>query len=416
MLIVLYNILNILLLPLWLLVIGYRCFTGKEDFVRILERLGWGLRNQHHNSLWIHAASVGESMSVLNLITQLKKIQPELNIVFTSGTVTSAKIIQEKIGSLVTHQYLPLDNYLCMQLFLANWRPKLALFVDSELWPTIITTTAKFCPIISLNSRLSNRSYQRIMRYKLLFLPVLRAISLYLPQSKEDQQKLLSLGMTNVSYIGNLKYCAGNNAQLDVGKLGYLEKQFAGKRVIVAASTHHGEEEWMLKLYDILQEKIPNLLLIIAPRHMARIMEIKDLLSTYRYAQHSTNEPVKLDTQIYLADSLGELAYFYSCAEIALIGNSFCYELGHNPIEAAVCGAVIISGKGYSNFKDLYHDFIEANACIIVNDQVDAANQIADLLDNRQARDILTTHAKNLISQKAEIISKTINKIISYLA
>lgn len=416
MLIVLYNILNILLFPLWLLVLGYRCLTGKEESVRIFERLGSGVRNQASNALWIHAASVGESMSVLNLITQLKKIKPKLNIVFTSGTVTSAKIIQEKIGSLVTHQYLPLDNYLCMQLFLANWRPKLALFVDSELWPTIVTTTAKFCPIISLNSRLSDLSYQRMMRYKFLFLPVLRAISLYLPQSKEDQQKLLSLGMTNVSYIGNLKYCAGNNTQLDPIKLDYLKKQFADKRIIVAASTHHGEEEWMLKLYNTLQEKIPNLLLIIAPRHMTRIMEIKNLLSAYRYVQRSTNEPVKLDTQIYLADSLGELAYFYSCAEVALIGNSFCYELGHNPIEAAVCGAVIVSGKGYSNFKDLYHEFIEANACIIVNDQAEAAAQISHLLDNRQARESFADHAKNLVIQKEDIMSNTIDKIISYLA
>lgn len=414
-----YNILNVLLLPFWAVYLLYRAIKGKEQLSRLPERFGIASLPAPKNKklIWIHVASVGETMSILTLIDKLKTTLPSCQILLTSGTVTSARIIKDKLKDVVIHQYLPLDNYLCINLFLNHWRPKLVLFVESEFWPCIISETAKRCKVISVNTRLSPKSCQDWQKYSVLIKPIIDSISLFMPQSLDDMERLKLIGAKNTLYLGNLKYCTNNQIINDKALL-KLKAILKGREILLAASTHEGEDKLAAEVYCHLKKQNKDLLLIIAPRHPVRGKKIKQMLENelgLKIATRSINEKVANDTDVYLADTIGELNYFYSISPIAIVGGSFVPVGGHNIIEPAKLGSAIIIGPYYFNFQEICDEFAEKKAAQFVLDKEECIKAIEKLLKNPKQLKSYTNNATKIVTTKNTTLDNMLKKILTFI-
>ncbi len=414
-----YNVLNILLLPLWVLYLLYRAIKGKEELSRVKEKFGIASISAPKNKslIWIHVASVGETMSILTLIDKLKIKLPSYQILLTSGTVASAKIIKDKLKDIVIHQYLPLDNYICINLFLNYWRPKLVLFVESEFWPSIISESAKRSKVISVNSRLSPRSCENWRRYPAFIKPITDSISLFMAQSLNDMERLKLIGAKNTIYLGNLKYCTNNKA-IDNKSLLKLKRLFKGREIFLAASTHEGEDRIIAEIYYHLKKQNKKLLLIIAPRHPIRGKKIKQMLEdelNLKTSTRSINEKVTSDTDIYLADTIGELNYFYSIAPISIVGGSFVPIGGHNIIEPAKLGSAIIVGPYHFNFQEICDEFEEKHAIQLVQNKEECIAAVEKLLKNPKQLKLYTNNAAKIVATKNKTLDKVLKKILTFI-
>ena len=414
-----YNLLNILLLPFWALYLLYRAIKGKEQLSRLQEKFGIASLPAPKNKklIWIHVASVGETMSILTLIDKLKTKLPTCQILLTSGTVTSARIIKDKLKDVVIHQYLPLDNYLCINLFLNHWRPKLVLFVESEFWPCIITEAAKRSTVVSVNTRLSPKSCQNWQKYPMLIKPIMDSISLFMPQSLDDMERLKLIGAKNTLYLGNLKYCTDNQV-VDNKALLKLKTLIKDRTVLLAASTHEGEDKLIAEAYCHLKEQNKDLLLIIAPRHPIRGKKIKQMLEdelSLKVATRSINEKITNDIDVYLADTMGELNCFYSIAPIAIVGGSFVPVGGHNIIEPAKLGSAIIVGPYYFNFQEICDEFAENKAAQFVQNKEECAKAVEKLLKNPKQLKSYTDNATKIVATKNATLDKMLKKILTFI-
>jgi 3-deoxy-D-manno-octulosonic-acid transferase len=419
---VLLNLYNLLFIILWPVINGYlliRKAKGKEDKARFFERLGYPTVNRPSTKqlIWFHAASVGESLSILPLIWFLKDKHSEIGFLITSGTVTSARILESKLPNGVIHQFVPVDELHSVRRFLRYWRPSLILWTESDLWPNLINETAKISPMILLNARMSEKSYKRWKFLPWLVKSILKNFSLVLPQSKEAEHFFSSLGATKIEYLGNLKYVADPLA-IDDEKFVTLKDSVSNRVIFVAASTHKGEEEILGKMHIKLKKKYPSLLTILIPRHISRRSEIKEWIEHHNLSLSLRSEDQQLtkDTDIYLADTIGELGMFYSLADIVFIGKSLTNPGGgHNPLEPARFSKAIISGKNVSNFKEVYNELRENNAAIIVNDEEELEEKILLLLNNREIRDKLGEEALKLVNSKTQILTEIDKRISEYL-
>ncbi len=416
--ILLYNFLNIIFLPIWTIYLLYRASKGKECLSRLGERFGIAGRKvpKHKKVIWLHVASVGEALSVLTLIKKLKTALPNYCILMTSSTVTSTTIIHDRLQNNVIHQYLPLDNYICINLFLNYWQPKLVLFVDSEFWPCILTVTAKKTKIISLNTRISPSSCQKWKKHPRIAKYITNSIALFLPQSLDDQNRIEAIGAKNVVYVGNLKYCNNNNI-IDDRRLVKLRNLFKNRKTFLVASTHENEEELAAEIYCELKQLEPELLMILAPRHPVRAQKIIQILvNNYQLktAIHSKAQLVKHNTDTYLVDTIGELNYFYNIAPISIIGGSFVDIGGHNPIEPATFGSTIIMGPHIFNFAEICNEFAANKAAFFVNDKRGCISIVQKLLNNNMLREQYATNAKKIVNSKNKILDVVLEKILDF--
>jgi 3-deoxy-D-manno-octulosonic-acid transferase len=419
---VLLNIYNLLFIILWPIINGYlliRKAKGKEDKARFFERLGYPTVNRpiHKKLIWLHAASVGESLSILPLICFLKDKHADIGFLITSGTVTSAKILKSKLPEGVIHQFVPVDELHSVRRFLRFWRPTLVLWTESDLWPNLINETAKTCKMILLNARMSEKSYKRWKCFPWLVESILKNFSLVLPQSREAEYFFTSLGAAKLEYLGNLKYVADPLA-IDHENLATLKEAVNNRIIFVAASTHKGEEEILGKIHIKLKKKYPSLLTIIIPRHISRRNEIKECIEHHNISLslRSENQQLTNKTDIYLADTIGELGMFYSLADIVFIGKSLTNPGGgHNPLEPSRFGKAIISGINVSNFKEVYSELKESNAAFIVSDEEELEEKILLLLNNSEIRNNLGEKALKLVNSKTQILPEIDKRISEYL-
>ena len=414
-----YNLVNILLLPFWATYLLYRAIKGKEEFSRLQERFGIATRPAPKNKeiIWIHVASVGETMSILTLIEKLREKSPSYQILLTSGTVTSAKIIINRLKEAVIHQYLPLDNYLCINLFLNHWKPKLVLFVESEFWPCILSESSKRSKVVSVNTRISPKSCQKWQEYPKLIKSITDSISLFMPQSIDDMERLKLIGAKNTLYFGNLKYCT-NNQIIDNKALLKLKTLFKGREILLAASTHEGEDELIAEVYYHLKKHNEKLLLIIAPRHPIRGKKIKEMIEdklALKVAIRSINEKITENTDVYIADTIGELSYFYSIAPIAIVGGSFVPVGGHNIIEPAKLGCAIVMGPHYFNFQEICDEFAKKNAAEFVRNKEECIKAIEMLLKDPKQLKSHTENATKIVATKNAILDKMLKKILTFI-
>jgi 3-deoxy-D-manno-octulosonic-acid transferase len=352
---------------------------------RVRERLGHAtLARPEGPLIWFHAASVGESLSILSLITRLGELHPQVSFLITSGTATSAQLIAQRMPPRCQHQFAPLDAGGVLDRFLSHWHPTGAVIVESELWPqTIVKTHATGIPMVLLNARLSQgsvRNWERIPKTARYILNLFRGIR---TQNSKSAENLIDLGAdpSRVKVGQNLK---STSAPLPVNadQLTVLRQALQSRPTWVASSTHPGEEDTVLAAHKALLQHFPDLCLILVPRHPERAGAVIDLITAadLRFAQRSKTQPLQRDTQVYLADTLGETGLWYALSPIVFLGGSLLPIGGHNPFEVAQGGAAVLSGPHVTNFVETYDALRAANAVRFVSDAPTMSDEIAALL------------------------------------
>ena len=337
--------------------------------------------------MWVHGASVGEVLAAAALIERLRALN--LRILLTSGTVTSAAIVAKRFPADIIHQYVPYDSPRYVARFLDHWRPSLALFIESDLWPNLIlSSAARRLPMVLINGRMSQRSFPRWRRRQQHHLGAARPVR-GLPRPVGNRCGAFSaLGSRNVVITGNLKLDVPA-PPADPAKLERLMSVTRGRPVIVAASTHPGEEEILLEAHKTLAGFFPGLLTVIVPRHPDRGEAVAGMVaaSGVRVALRSREELPTATTDIYVADTMGELGLFYRLAPIVFMGGSLVPHGGQNPIEAVKLGASIVHGPHVFNFADVYEALDQAGGARLADSQEALVKQLGQLLADPAARE-----------------------------
>ncbi|WP_198377532.1 3-deoxy-D-manno-octulosonic acid transferase [Neoroseomonas rubea] len=368
--------------PLLPLHLRSRAARGKEIAERIPERYGHGAARPDGPLLWLHAASVGETVSILPLIDALTRAEPRLNLLVTTGTVTSATLLARRLpaqlAGRVTHRFVPLDVPAWVARFLDGWRPDAAVFVESELWPNLLTEAARRgIPLALVNARMSARSAGSWARAPGFARAVLSRFTLILAQGAEDAARLRALGAPDVRVPGNLKYAAPP-LPVDTAALERLRALAAGRPVWLAASTHPGEEALALAAHRRLAPRHPGLLTIIVPRHPERGAEVAALAGDLPLARRSLGEDPGPDTAVLVADTLGELGLFYRLAALAFVGGSLVPHGGQNPLEPARLGCPVLLGPHTWNFAEILRRMEAAGGLTRIDPGTDPAGALAE--------------------------------------
>ena len=351
----LYNILANLAIVLSPVIIVYRILRGKEDIKRVGEKFCIYSQKKTNKKIWIHAASVGELMSIVPIIRSLEKDNKIKNILLSTSTTSSAKIFKKLKLKKTLHVYFPLDNKFIVKRFIKYWSPELAIFIDSEIWPNMFNNLhLNNIPIILMNARITKRSFNKWQTFPKFAKQIFEKISLALPQNLETLKYLKILNVKNIKIAGNLKYYGQKNNQDYVVKL--LKNKFKNFKVWCAASTHNNEEILIGNLHKKLKKKERKLITIIIPRHINRTNKIINDLNNIdlNCVTHSSNQKLKQNTDIYLVDSYGESSRFYNLTNISFVGGSIINHGGQNPLEPARLGNYIINGPNVKNFKEIY--------------------------------------------------------------
>ena len=372
-----YQRLSAAAVPLAPALIKRRLKQGKEDPARIGERRGMTRDIRPLGPLvWIHGASVGEVLAAAALIEKLRALN--IRILLTSGTVTSAAIVAKRFPADIIHQYVPYDAPRYVARFLDHWRPSLALFIESDLWPNLIlSSAARRLPMVLINGRMSQRSFPRWRRMIGTISALLGQFDVCLAQSKADAERFAALGSRNVITTGNLKLDVPATPA-DSAKLERLMSVTRGRTIVVAASTHPGEDELLIEAHRKLAGYFPSLLTVIVPRHPDRGPAIAATVaaSGLHGALRSREELPTATTDIYVADTMGELGLFYRLAPIVFMGGSLVPHGGQNPIEAVKLGASIVHGPHVFNFADVYEALDRAGGARRADNQEELVKQL----------------------------------------
>jgi 3-deoxy-D-manno-octulosonic-acid transferase len=380
----LYRGATTLLGPFIYLFLLLRRRRGKEDRARFAERLGKADRPRPEGRLvWIHAASVGEATSALAFIDRLRETQPHLAILVTTGTVTSARLVASRTaGDGVLHQFVPVDRPRWVRRFLDHWRPDLAIWIESELWPVLVAEThARGVPMLLLNGRMSAGSFARWRRWPRLAGHLLGGFALCLAQDEAQAERLRMLGAPRALSVGDLK-AAATPLPADGAELARLRKAIGHRPRWLAASTHPGEEAAALAAHRALAPHHPGLLTIVAPRHPARADEVAALAAEHglALARWSRRELPGDGTQLLLVDTMGELGLFYRLCRIVFVGGSLTPMGGHNPLEPAMLGCAILHGPDMANCAAMAGELAAAGAAQRVADADALREGLAPLL------------------------------------
>lgn len=414
----LYQLASLIAGPFIDLYLMYRKRNGREDTKRFKERLGYPGKERPSGSLvWVHAASIGESISILPLVDAIITQYKDIHVLITTGTVTSAKLLESRLPARTLHQYVPIDKVITVRRFLNYWRPDLALWVESELWPTLTTETHKTgCQMVQVNARISVAAHQKWQRYSDLAKRMLSCFSLSLAQSEGDSTRLTQLGARNSRYIGNLKFDAPA-LPAEPKATGELVAAIGERPLWIAASTHPGEEDIVADTHIQLQKTYPDLLTIIIPRHPERGGEIRNIASKHGLSSGLRSQKKKLteDIDIYIADTIGELGIFYRLSNIVFMGGSLVAHGGQNPLEAARLECALLTGPHTENFAQIYEELSKENAVIIVKNDKDLATQIDLLLQDHERQDTLASTAAELIASKEGALKQYMEALSPYL-
>ena len=350
-----------------------RARRGKEDPGRLGERFGHASVPRPDGALiWLHAASVGESLSLLPVLERLRLRLPDATILVTTGTVTSARLMATRLPDRVIHQFVPIDTRAAVHRFLAHWRPDLAMFVESELWPNLLCLTAeRGTPVILLNGRLSAGSFRRWAGWPHLGRALFRYFALVLAQDAVQGDRFRALGAALVETPGDLK-AAVAPPPADPAALSNMRGALAGRPVWLAASTHPGEEAMVIAAHRTLMLKYPSLLTLLAPRHPVRCDAVASLIGQAGLAFRRRSNDASPDdgTAVYLIDTMGELGIFYRLAPIVLVAGSLGIETplgGHNPLEAAALGCAVLHGPDTVNSAAMTRALDDAGAAVVVD-------------------------------------------------
>lgn len=420
MLIKIYNTLLRVLYPLAIRpYIEKRKKNGKEDVKRFNERIGRPSKPRPEGKLiWMHGASVGESVSMLPLIQRLLETYPEAHVMVTTGTTTSAEIMAKRLPERAFHQYLPIENPVFATRFIKHWKPDIALWFESEFWPaTLSCIKRKNIPLILVNGRISNKSFKRWQQFEFIIKDILACFTLCLGQSEQDEYRLRVLGAKNTLCLGNLKY-AGLPLPVDAQKKQEIAEQIGNRTTWLVSSTHEDEEFKIAKFLKDLEQKIPGVLTFIAPRHPHRGVEIKEKLEKelgLNVSLRSANEKITQKTNVYIADTIGELGIWYELFDLVFIGGSLIPHGGQNFMEPSRCRDAVIVGPHMHNFTDAVNRAKKADGIIQVNDVIDLMAMVENLLTNPELLEAKRSLAYNWAYGEAKVLDGIVEKIQAYL-
>jgi len=402
--------------PLAPLLLARRLRRGKEDPARIAERRGeTALERPSGPLIWAHGASVGEILAVMPLVQSLRT--RAFNVLVTSGTVTSARLAEVRLPAGAMHQFVPLDAPRFITRFLDHWRPNLALFAESDLWPNLIVSCAdRQIPLILVNGRLSQRSYARWRKVPRTISTLLTRFDLCLAQSQGDAERYAELGAPRVSTTGNLKLDVPA-PPVDGQKLASMQAAIGSRPIIVAASTHAGEEALLIEAHRRLRGSFRGLITLIAPRHPERgpgiidIASVAGLPAVLRSRGHLPDRA----TEIYVVDTIGELGMVYRLSPIVFMGGSLVRRGGQNPIEAAKLGAAILHGPHVSNFTEIYAALDDVHGAEEINDVNKLTVRFGAWLTDAKSRRAVSEAARETVELLGGALERTLAALEPYL-
>ena len=412
----LYKAFTDLARPLVPFVLMERTRRNKEDRTRLGERRGEASRVRPAGPLiWVHGASVGECLSLLPLVEELAR--HDVSVLVTSGTVTSANVLARRLPEGATHQYIPLDLPIYARRFLNHWRPDLIIFAESEIWPNLLCEAAgRGIPTVQVNARLSDRSFRRWRGLPTLARFLFSSFDLCLAQTQQDAERLIKLGASRVTVTGNLKFDAMPPPAAPSMVSG-MEAIIGARPVWLAASTHAGEEAMIIEAHRMMIEKFPDLLTIIAPRHPERGREVASLVTRagLSASQRSLGLLPDSATDIYIADTIGELGLFYRVAPLVLLGGSLVPHGGQNPIEPAKLGAALLHGPHVHNFEEVYAAIDAAEGARLVRDSDELAWTVTSLLTDTSELRASARRASEAVLGVGGALQRTMAEIAPYL-
>ncbi len=391
-----------------------RLAHAKEDGTRISERKGKPSRDRPAGTLiWCHAASVGESLALLRLIEQLLTTYQSANVLLTTGTLTSARLISERLPPRAFHQFVPVDHPVYIKEFLNHWQPDLTLWMESELWPNLLSQTRnQNVPIVLVNARMSDTSFRFWRHAPRTIRALLECFDKCLAQDERSAERFHTLGAMDVVTTGNLKF-ASEPLAATPKELEKLKNSMGKRPAWLAASTHQGEEEIIAAAHAQAKTRAPDLLATIVPRHPERGPCIADILtrSGCEVALRSRAEPVGQATEIYIADTLGELGLFYRLNPISFIGGSLVPHGGQNPLEAAHLDSAILHGPHIQNFATIYRDMHQRNAALKVESEDELASAIIMLTQNREKKETQLQNARQIMADGDNVLNRVVEEL-----
>ncbi|HET6928420.1 MAG TPA: glycosyltransferase N-terminal domain-containing protein [Hyphomicrobiaceae bacterium] len=404
--------------PLAPLLLGVRARRGKEEPSRRNERLGQpSIKRPAGRLAWFHAASVGETNAVLPLMAALATERPSLSFLLTTGTVTSAKLAGLRLGPRAVHQYAPLDAPQFVASFLNHWRPDLAVFTESEIWPNLILeSSARGIPLALINGRITKRSFRRWRRTPGFANPLFSRFDLVLAQNESLARRFAILGAPKAISAGNLKVDAPPPV-VDDAELDHLRRALEDRPILIAACTHEGEEAVVADAHQRLAASVPGLCTILAPRHPQRGGAVAEMLQGcgLTVARRTLGQLPDRASDVYLADTIGELGMLYKLAAVAFIGGSLVDRGGHNPVEAMRLGAVVLVGPHWQNFPDAYGALIKSGSAIVVHSAQEIAEAARRLLADAAELDRMRTRADAALATISGALPRTIEALLRYL-
>jgi 3-deoxy-D-manno-octulosonic-acid transferase len=420
---ILYSLCFALLLPVIFLRLLWRARRAPEYRKRWLERLGIFTAPEFNNkSIWVHAVSVGETMAALPLIEHLLKDYPDTPIVLTTTTPTGSARVKEQLGDRVFHVYAPYDLQLCVNAFLRRTKPGLAVVMETELWPNMFYCCRKQdIPVLVVNARLSEKSARGYGRILPITMEMFENINCIAVQNRIDAQRFTSLGLpeSKQEVTGSVKLDVQvSPSQQQAAEA--LKKSFSGesgRTVLLAASTHAGEEEILLRISRELHNRGKNLLLVLVPRHPERFSEVLSLAVNEGFVTESRSQQQtpSHNCEVFIGDTMGELLLFCGASDVVFIGGSLVHHGGHNPIEAAVWGKPLVMGTSFFNFDFIVNAMKDVGALQICNNENELQEQCLKLLENPDQAAALGNNARNYVEENRGAVDRVMKIIGDHL-
>jgi len=415
-----YTVIFSLLIPFFLLRLYWKGIKTPAYHHRWQEHLA--IYNQQHpqDSLWFHAVSVGEAEALFPLIKQFQANSLQIPILVTTKTIAGASRVQAVLGDTVIHIYLPYDTPHIVNNFFQHFKPKIAVIMEKEIWPNLFSECGKRkIPLFIINARLSENSAHNYKKIPRLVIPALNNVTHILTQTEEDRQHFISIGVAQnkLSVSGNLKFDVTTSKELLAQGKSLKTTLFNKRFVWIAASTHKGEEAIIISCYQALKEEIPELLLLLVPRHPERFIEVKALANERKMniRIRSANQHCSTETDIYIADTLGELKILYAAADICFVGGSLVPVGGHNILEPLAVGTPTLFGLYMHNFKEIAADVITQQACIQCQTEKDIVLSIKNLYQNSAYKKLLIQNGHTFLNKNVGATQNTIQILNNYL-
>ncbi len=394
--------------------LNYRAARGKEIAARLPERRGIAAHARPIGKLaWFHGASVGEALSLLPIIAGVRG--SGWDVLVTTGTVTSAALMAERLPTGCIHQFVPLDRPAWVRAFLAHWEPDLVIWSESELWPNMLAEIGdREIPAVLLNARLSDKAFRGWRRWPGFAKRVLAAFDLVLAQSNADAERFRALGAYDVRALGNVKLAAAP-LPADVTGLAALKAAIGHRPVWLAASIHPGEDCIVGRVHRALKTLIPDLLTMVVPRHADKGRTMRDAMPGLRTALRSETKAIGPDVEVYIADTMGELGLFFRAAGLVFMGKSLAVGGGQNPAEPALLGCALVLGADMSNFREITAELTRAGAALQVGSEAAMTETLGHLLADKAARERMGAAGRAVMALHANAVKETLNALTPYL-